>query len=139
SRDRPPVRLFDTGTTPTPSAPRSAMRSATRSVIQPTRRSARSPRPFAPLAAVLLTLALAACDSGETTVRRVYEVAPQKVVCQGVGMQLCLQVREPGEEAWTLMYTAPEGFVFQWGLAARIVVEERTTEPVALDAGSLRR
>lgn len=92
------------------------------------------------LAALTLTLALGACDVTEPDVaRRTYEVAPHMEVCSGLSYGFCLRVREPGASAWQLMYERPVGFVFEWGVTTRIVVDERALDPAPLDASAVRR
>lgn len=85
----------------------------------------------APLPLLILTLAaLTGCTSTPTTlygqeVIVVLEVAPERVPCQGEMEDLCLQVREPGEEEWRKFYDPIDGFEHEPGFLYTLRVSRR--------------
>ena len=88
-----------------------------------------------------LALALTGCDGtgvfdGD---ERRFQVNHHKVECVGVGLRLCLLVRESDRVDYTYMYDTPDGFVYEWGYVYEIIVEEREVSPVLADASSVRR
>lgn len=91
------------------------------------------------MATLIGAFALTACDlTDPDDTRRTLEVAPHQVVCSGLGYGLCLQVREPGSTTWESTFDYPEGFSFEWGVATRIVVEERELDPPPFDGSAIR-
>ena len=67
------------------------------------------------------------------------QVAPFRVECVGVGPQMCLQVRESSDAAWTALHDEIDGFDYEAGYAyAILVTEERVANPPA-DASSIQR
>lgn len=62
-----------------------------------------------------------------------------KVECQGVGLQLCMLVKEVDETDYTYMYGTPEGFGYEWGYVYEILLEEEEVSDPPADAPSIRR
>ncbi|HUS13651.1 MAG TPA: DUF4377 domain-containing protein [Chloroflexia bacterium] len=85
-------------------------------------------RPF--LGAVLLAtiglvagVASAERASAAATEKTIY-VGPQRVACEGMGPQLCYQVKETLDGPWTLFYWDIEGFKYEAGYTYQLRVEE---------------
>jgi len=57
----------------------------------------------------------------------VMDIAPQQVLCVGVGPMQCLSVRQHPDTVWTLFYDGIEGFSFEPGYQYTIRVAVRTT------------
>lgn len=93
------------------------------------------------IAVLLAGTATVGCDllGIDDTRHRLLEVAPYKGNCQGLFETLCLQVREPGQDAFQNMYETPIGFAYQWGFTYVIRVEEKELDEVPADASSIRR
>lgn len=58
--------------------------------------------------------------------------------CVGVGPQVCLNVREPGDSAWTLRYDPIEGFEYEPGYDYRLRILETPVSDPPADGSSLR-
>jgi heat shock protein HslJ/predicted small lipoprotein YifL len=65
-------------------------------------------------------------------------VGPEQVECEGVGPQLCLQVKLSPDEPYTLFYETIEGFDFQPGFEYELQVRVEQIENPPADASSLR-
>ena len=92
-------------------------------------------------AAVLALFLTAACDSPSTpddVVVKTLQVAPSRVVCTGVGPQLCLQVRETSTAPWTNLYDDIVGFSYQPGFLYEIKVKEEKVANPPADGSSVR-
>lgn len=85
-----------------------------------------------------LLAAVPACDVLGPT-HRTLLVQHYRAECVGVGLGLCLLVREPGQPDFLYSHTGIEGFVYQWGYTYRIEVEEHTVSPVEADGSSIRQ
>lgn len=85
----------------------------------------------------VVALSLVACG-GETSDTLVYEVDHFKVACTGEASQLCMQVREEGEEDFEFFYSGIEDFDFQWGRVYELEVEVEEVEDPMQDASSQR-
>ncbi len=83
---------------------------------------------------VLVTGAALAQDAAEE--RRLY-VGPNRVICTGVGPQLCLQVKDSPEGEYTLFYSMIEGFDYQPGFDYELLVSVTEVENPPADASSL--
>lgn len=70
---------------------------------------------------------------------RTLQVNHYEVECSGVGLTLCLLVREGDDADYTYLYETPRGFVYEWGYLYEIVVEERELSSVPADASSIQR
>lgn len=89
---------------------------------------------------VFAAAAVAACGlTDPDRPRRTLDVAAHKAVCAGPFHRFCLRVREPGATEWTFLYDTPRGFDFEWGVATRIVVEEREIRDPPPDGSSTER
>ncbi len=78
-------------------------------------------------------------SAATSAVLKTLQVAPSRVECTGVGPQMCLQVRESANAAWTLLYDGIIGFDYEPGYLYEIrVKEEAVTNPPA-DASAVRR
>lgn len=85
----------------------------------------------------VLVLLLAACqESGQEG--RLLEIAPYRTACIGVGPMNCLQVREQGEENYSLFYSRIEGFEFEPGYAYTLRVKVTPVENAPADASARR-
>ena len=70
---------------------------------------------------------------------RTLEVAPYKGGCVGLFETLCLQIREPGQDAFENTFTPIRGFTYQWGYRYLIRVEDTDIENPPADGSSIRR
>jgi len=86
--------------------------------------------------ALLVTLLGGEACAGST--RRVLLVEHHAAVCVGVGLQLCLLVRQPTESHFSYHHGGIEGFDYQWGFRYQIEVEEHQVSELAADASSIR-
>jgi heat shock protein HslJ len=89
------------------------------------------------LALLVLSTVTAAQDSDSGAVKTLY-VASEPVPCQGIGPQLCLQVKEAPDEAYSLFYDSIEGFVYEPGYDYELLVTVSDIENPPADASSLR-
>ncbi|BCL75345.1 hypothetical protein JHS3_10810 [Jeongeupia sp. HS-3] len=71
-------------------------------------------------------------------VERVLEISAERKTCSGVGKMECLQVREPGQGDWQLMYSGIEGFQPQAGVGYVVKVREERVENPPADAPDRR-
>src|SRR5262245_55387180 len=62
-----------------------------------------------------------------------------RVECTGVAEQLCLQVRETSEAAWTNLHDAIVGFDYEPGYVYEIRIKEEAVANPPADASSIRR
>ena len=67
----------------------------------------------------------------------VMDIAPQQVLCVGVGPMQCLSVRQHPDTVWTLFYDGIEGFSFEPGYQYTIRVAVRTVNNPPADGSSL--
>lgn len=90
-------------------------------------------------ATVLALLALGCAGSVQPEGTEVtLTVADHTVECTGAhGTQQCLQVREAGEESWTLLYDSIEGFDYEEGYRYRIRVLRRERSEPPQDGSSV--
>jgi heat shock protein HslJ len=73
------------------------------------------------------------------SVLKTLQVAPSRVECTGVAPQLCLQVRESADAAWTLLYEEIAGFAYEPGYLYEIRVKEEAVANPPADASAVRR
>jgi heat shock protein HslJ len=73
------------------------------------------------------------------SVLKTLQVAPSRVECTGVAPQLCLQVRESSDAAWTLLYEEIAGFEYEPGYLYEIRVKEEAVANPPADASAIRR
>jgi heat shock protein HslJ len=85
--------------------------------------------------------ALTSTDAPATagSVLKTLQVAPSRVECTGVARQLCLQVRESSDAAWTLLYEEIGGFEYEPGYLYEIRVKEEAVANPPADASAIRR
>ena len=74
-----------------------------------------------------------------SSVLKTLQVAPSRVECTGVAPQLCLQVRESSNAAWTLLYDEIAGFEYEPGYLYEIRVKEEAVANPPADASTIRR
>lgn len=86
--------------------------------------------------ALLVTLLGGEACAGST--RRVLLVEHHAAECVGVGLQLCLLVRQPTESHFSYHHGGIEGFTYEWGFRYQIEVEEHQVSELAADASSIR-
>jgi heat shock protein HslJ len=67
------------------------------------------------------------------------QVAPSRVACTGVAPQMCLQVRESADAAWSLLYEEIAGFAYVPGYLYEIRIKEETVANPPADASAIRR
>ncbi len=58
--------------------------------------------------------------------------------CVGVSPQLCLQVKEAGQENWTYFYDQIDGFTYEPGYLYQLRVKKETISNPAADASSIK-
>ena len=58
--------------------------------------------------------------------------------CVGVSPRLCLQVKEEGQQNWTLFYDQIEGFTYEPGYLYQLKVRKETVENAPADASSIK-
>ena len=88
-----------------------------------------------PCAALLLACGDSTLGPGEIIT---LEVHPSLVTCHGVGEMQCMQVREPPESGWTLLYQGIEGFHHEPGVLQTVRVRIVTVSNPPADGSSLR-
>ena len=71
-------------------------------------------------------------------VTEVLYVGPDRVECEGVGPQLCLQIRRSPDAAWELFYDTIEGFDPTPGTSYEIEVRVIPVADPPADASSVR-
>ena len=76
-------------------------------------------------------------ESGSTV--KTLQVAPSRVACTGVAPQMCLQVRESADAAWTLLYEEIAGFDYVPGYLYEIRIKEEAVANPPADGSSIRR
>jgi hypothetical protein len=99
-------------------------------------------RRYAAALAVVVSAACTSTPSGPSdagAVIKTLQVAPSRVVCTGVGPQLCLQVRETPTAPWTNLHDEIVGFQYELGFLYEIRIKEETVANPPADASSVRR
>lgn len=83
-------------------------------------------------------VALAGCvsDGGGGPATRQLEIDHYRAPCVGESAQLCLRVREVGQD-WELLYDRIEGFAWDWGTTSVVTIEVTEVEDPPADASSL--
>lgn len=90
------------------------------------------------VAATLLALSSACALLEPDVVRRRLFVDHHLEECMGMGPQLCLLLKEPGDPEFSRHYGGIEGFVYEWGYVYEIVVEEHRVPNPPADGSSIR-
>ena len=98
------------------------------------------------MAGVILGLLTAACASaGDTSSEvevsawtEILFIGPDLVPCEGVGPQLCLQVRRGADAEWQLFYDTIHGFEPEPGTSYEIEVRVVPVADAPSDGSSLR-
>jgi heat shock protein HslJ len=76
-------------------------------------------------------------ESGSTV--KTLQVAPSRIACTGVAPQMCLQVRETADAAWSLLYEEIAGFDYVPGYLYEIRIKEEAVANPPADASAIRR
>jgi heat shock protein HslJ len=88
-----------------------------------------------PCAALLLACGDGVLGPGEIVT---LDIHPSRVTCHGMGEMQCMQVREPPESSWTLLYQGIEGFNHEPGLFHTVRVRIVPVSNPPADGSSLR-
>lgn len=82
---------------------------------------------------LLLALVLFSCVKDN---KKIFFVADATVMCTGVGLQKCLQIKENENDDWANFYDPIEGFDYEEGYSYKLQVEVLDIENPPADASS---
>ena len=90
------------------------------------------------LRCILCIIGFASISCGNASELRVLHVGPDRVDCVGVSPQLCYQIKDAPEAAYTHYYDQIEGFEHRKGFEYVLQIEVLAVENPAADASSVR-
>lgn len=91
--------------------------------------------------ALLINLLILSCSTTKTVEMDdsdTIEVNFHQVICQGVGPQWCLQIKENGNKDWSYFYDEIEGLKYEWGYTYFIKVKKEKVENPPADGSSIK-
>jgi Domain of unknown function (DUF4377) len=84
------------------------------------------------IAALVASLVLSSCSSGDESSEETLQVNSNKVACRTIIDTLCLMTRSSATQPWELFYSNISGFQYQWGTLyeLRVRVTKVSNPPV---------